>query len=187
MTRRLITRAVGHRSAPPAGADNVSNFTTHATENTSLTEPLTLHRRQDLPQEQRDIIILVNHHNKLLMPGPIIQTTTRHFDQHSGTAVKHALSIINYQQGGPHTSSQLTRQRLRPVTGAPGISLQQRLHQTSPINQAHITWRTYIRNFIHTQAWLNTPTGRRPLAHRRSHAPNRRPQKRLTLTSIKLL
>ena len=45
------------------------------------------------------------------------------------------------------------------MTGAPGISLWQRLHQTSPINQAHITWRTYTRNFNHTQACPNTPEG----------------------------
>ena len=33
---------VGHRSAPPAGADNAPNSATRAMEITSLTEPLTL-------------------------------------------------------------------------------------------------------------------------------------------------
>ena len=86
--------------------------------------------------------------------------TTRHSDQHSGTTIKHALSIIiNYQQGGHHTSSQLARQRLRPVTGVPGLSPWQRLHQTSPINQAHITWRTYTRNLIIQETNLTRPQG----------------------------
>ena len=33
---------LGHRSATPAGADNAPNSATRATENTSLTEPITL-------------------------------------------------------------------------------------------------------------------------------------------------
>ena len=33
---------VGHRSAPPAGANKAPNSATHATENSSLTEPLKL-------------------------------------------------------------------------------------------------------------------------------------------------
>ena len=137
MTRRLITRGAQISASRRRGQRPQLYYPCHGEYVINRTN--NINSSQDIPEEQRDIIILVNHHNKILMPGPIIQTTTRHSDQHSGTAVKHALSTINYQPGGPHTSSQLARQRLRPVTGAPEISLRQRLHQTSPNNQAHIT------------------------------------------------
>ena len=58
---------------------------------------ININSSQDIPEEQWDIIILVNHHNKLVCRDQSSRRPpAKCSDQHSGTAVKHALSIINY-------------------------------------------------------------------------------------------